>query len=152
MTAGWTRRSLLACSTLLALPLRLRANPLGMEVWKAPNCGCCRLWVAHVQAAGFAVQVHDSGNTAMRLALGLPLRLASCHTARIGGYVIEGHVPAPAIQRLLRERPPALGLAVPGMPVGAPGMDGPGYGVRRDAYDVLLVLADGSTRVFEHHA
>ncbi len=81
----------------------------------------------------------------------MPRHLGSCHTARVDGYVIEGHVPAREIHRLLRERPKALGLAVPGMPIGSPGMDGPEYGRRRDAYDVLLVAADGSTLVYQHY-
>ena len=82
----------------------------------------------------------------------MPQQLGSCHTALVQGYVIEGHVPAQDIQRLLKEKPQALGLAVPGMPIGSPGMDGPAYGGRRDRYEVLLVLKDGSTRVFQRHA
>jgi hypothetical protein len=152
MTQLVRRRSLLASSALWLMAPTLRANPIEVEVWKAPNCVCCKEWVSHMQAAGFAVQVHDTGNTAMRHALAMPMRFASCHTARVAGYVIEGHVPAPVIQRLLRERPQALGLAVPGMPVGSPGMDGPGYGVRRDAYDVLLILEGGASRVYQRYA
>jgi len=119
-----------------------------VEVWKDPNCGCCNDWIRHLQANGFRVQAFDTGNTGMRQRLGMPLELGSCHTARVNGYVIEGHVPATDIQRLLRERPAALGLSVPRMPVGSPGMDGPEYGDRRDPYDVLLVQRDGSTRVY----
>lgn len=126
------------------------ADPL-VEVWKDPNCGCCRDWIAHLQAHGLRVRAHDSGNAAMRQRLGLPARYASCHTARVQGYVIEGHVPASDILRLLRERPAALGLAVPGMPIGSPGMDGPEYGGRRDPYDVLLVQRDGSSRVWARY-
>lgn len=118
------------------------AGPL-IEVWKDPNCGCCKDWITHVQERGFAVKVSDSGNTAMRKRLGIDLKYGSCHTALVGGYAIEGHVPAREIQRLLRERPKALGLAVPGMPVGSPGMDGEVYGNRRDPYDVLLLAAAG---------
>ncbi len=126
------------------------ANPATrVEVWKAPTCGCCGDWIKHLQAQGFVVSVHDTGNTAARARLGLPEALGSCHTALIEGYVIEGHVPAREIRRLLKERPSALGLAVPGMPVGSPGMDGPAYGGRRDPYDVLLVQADGRTRVYQ---
>jgi Cu/Ag efflux protein CusF len=87
----------------------------------------------------------------MRQRLGLPTKFASCHTALIDGYVIEGHVNVSEIQRLLRERPKALGLAVPGMPVGSPGMDGPAYGNRRDPYDVLLVQKDGSSRSYQSY-
>jgi len=123
-----------------------------LQVWKDPNCGCCNDWVALMRADGFQVQVFDTGNTAVRQRLGLPAKYGSCHTALVGGYVIEGHVAAGEIRRLLAEKPQAIGLAVPGMPVGSPGMDGPVYGERRDAYDVLLVQRDGSSRVFQHHA
>jgi hypothetical protein len=123
------------------------AKPL-VEVWKDPNCGCCKDWVAHLEANGFTVRTNDSGNTAARKRLGMPDQLGSCHTARVQGYVIEGHVPAKDIQRLLADKPRALGLSVPRMPVGSPGMDGPEYGGRKDPYDVLLVQRDGSTRIY----
>ena len=123
------------------------AKPL-VEVWKDPNCGCCKDWVAHLEASGFTVRVFDTGNTAARKRLGMPDQLGSCHTARVQGYVIEGHVPAKDMQRLLADKPQALGLSVPRMPVGSPGMDGPEYGGRKDPYDVLLVQRDGSTRIY----
>lgn len=123
-----------------------------LEVWKDPNCGCCKDWIAHMQASGFAVKTYESGNTAARARLGLPQKLGSCHTALVSGYVVEGHVPAREVQRLLRERPDALGLAVPGMPVGSPGMDGPEYRGRKDRFDVLLVNRDGSTRIYQTYA
>jgi len=123
-----------------------------LHLWKDPNCGCCNDWVALMRADGFQIEVFDSGNTAVRQRLGLPAKFGSCHTGLVGGYVIEGHVAPSEIRRLLTEKPKALGLAVPGMPVGSPGMDGPVYGERRDAYDVLLVQRDGSSRVFQHHA
>lgn len=123
-----------------------------LQVWKDPNCGCCNDWVALMRAEGFQVQVFDGGNTAMRQRLGLPAKYGSCHTGLVGGYVVEGHVAASEVRRLLAEKPDAIGLAVPGMPVGSPGMDGPVYGERRDAYDVLLVQRDGGSRVFQHHA
>ena len=110
-----------------------------------------RLWVEHLQDHGFEVKVHDVGNTAVRKRLGLPERLGSCHTATVAGYVIEGHVPAADILRLLRQKPQALGLAVPGMPIGSPGMDGEVYKGRRDAYEVLLVQRDGGTRTFTRY-
>ena len=125
------------------------ATPL--EVWKDPNCGCCQDWVDHMQANGFAVKVHETGNNAVRARLGLPQKLGSCHTALVGGYVVEGHVPASDVRALLQQKPKALGLAVPGMPVGSPGMDGAVYGNRRDPYDVLLVARDGTTRVFNSY-
>jgi hypothetical protein len=123
-----------------------------VEVWKSPTCGCCKDWVRHLEANGFAVKTHDSGNTAMRGRLGIPATLGSCHTALVGGYAIEGHVPAADIVRLLAQKPQgALGLAVPGMPIGSPGMDGPEYGGRRDAYDVLLVHKAGGQSVFRSY-
>jgi hypothetical protein len=138
----------------LVLPAILSAAPgrTQLQVWKDPQCGCCQAWIEHLQAHGFAVEVHDVGNTAARKRLGLPERLASCHTAWVGGYVIEGHVPAVDIERLLKQKPAALGLAVPGMPIGSPGMDGPAYKGRKDAYQVLLVKRDGSTSVFASYA
>ena len=120
-----------------------------VEVWKDPNCGCCKDWMRHLEANGFAVKAHDQGNAAMRRRLGLPEHLGSCHTALVSGYLIEGHVPAREVRRLLRERPDALGLTVPGMPIGSPGMDGPEYGGRIDRYDVLLVDKKGKPRVYQ---
>ncbi|MFN7645098.1 MAG: DUF411 domain-containing protein [Burkholderiales bacterium] len=119
------------------------------EVWKDPSCGCCRDWVAYLEREGFPVVVHDVGNTAARRRLGMPTKVGSCHTATVGGYVIEGHVPVEDIRRLLAQRPAdVLGLAVPGMPVGSPGMDGAIYGDRRDPYDVLRVARDGRIDVY----
>ena len=122
-----------------------------VEVWKDPDCGCCKDWVSHLEASGFQVKVHDSGNAAARARLGVPEKMGSCHTAQIGGYALEGHVPARDIRRLLKERPKAVGLAVPGMPVGSPGMDGPAYNGRKDPYDVLLLQADGGSRVYQSY-
>ena len=152
------RRTLLRMGSALALaPLTWsamaaspRTAPL-IEVWKSPTCGCCHDWIRHLEASGFRTRAFDTGNAEARVRLGMPQRLGSCHTARVEGYVLEGHVPAADIKRLLRERPKALGLAVPAMPVGSPGMDGPEYGGRRDPYDVLLVAADGGTLVYQHH-
>lgn len=127
-----------------------RTMPL-VEVWKDPNCGCCGDWVKHMEASGFKVKVNDTGNTAMRAKLGIDNQYGSCHTALVGGYAIEGHVPAREIQRLLRERPQAIGLAVPGMPVGSPGMDGPVYGGRKDAYNVVLLVRGGGARVYQSY-
>ena len=105
----------------------------------------------HLEANGFTVRASDTGNTTTRAKLGMPARLGSCHTARVAGYVIEGHVPARDIRRLLKERPAAVGLVVPGMPIRSPGMDGPAYGDRRDAYDVQQVHASGTTQVFQSY-
>ena len=138
---------------LAAIGPALAKSPsaIEVEVWKDPECGCCKDWVTHLQSKGFQVTVHDTGNNAVRAQLGMPQKLGSCHTALVQGYVIEGHVPAGDIRRLLKDKPQALGLAVPGMPVGAPGMDGAVYGGRRDHHDVLLVLKDGSSQVFKSY-
>lgn len=117
-----------------------------IEVWKTPTCGCCKSWIEHLQAQGFDVTAHDvAGPADMRRRFGMPDAYGSCHTARVGDYVIEGHVPAADIHRLLAAAPRAVGLAVPGMPVGSPGME---MGARRDPYDVLLVQPDGSAKVW----
>ena len=127
-----------------------KVRPL-VEVWKDPDCGCCKDWVEHLVKSGFDVKVNETGNNAARSALGIPASLGSCHTAKVGGYAFEGHVPAKEMKRILRERPKALGLAVPGMPVGSPGMDGAIYKGRKDPYDVLLVLQDQSTSVYQSY-
>lgn len=138
-------------ATLAPGLLQAASPPTPMSLWKSPTCGCCGDWVTLMEKAGFAVTVNDTGNTAARQRLRIPAALGSCHTAQVGPYAIEGHVPAADIRRLLAERPMAIGLAVPGMPIGSPGMDGPEYGGRRDPYETLLVLPDGSTRVFARH-
>ncbi len=152
-----SRRNLLATMAALALPGTLAALAAGrveaqgapvVEVWKSPTCGCCKDWIAHLEANGFRTMAHDVGNTAMRERLGIAPEYGSCHTARVAGYAVEGHVPAADLHRLLRERPAAIGLAVPRMPVGSPGMDGPEYGGRRDPYDVLLLKRGGGHQVF----
>ena len=151
------RRSLISAAAAFAAAATLPAwaqTPATLpvlQVWKDPNCGCCQDWVKYLQADGFVVQVFDTGNTAVRKRLGLPEKFGSCHTGLVGGYVIEGHVNAREIRRLLAEKPKAIGLAVPGMPVGSPGMDGAVYGDRRDAYDVVLVQHDGTARVYQHY-
>lgn len=119
-----------------------------VDVYKSPNCGCCGAWVEHLRQAGFAVRTHDVNDVpAARQRLGMPERLGSCHTAKVAGYVVEGHVPAADIQRLLKEKPPALGLAVPSMPPGSPGMESP----KPVPYNTLLVQTDGATAVFAKH-
>ena len=148
-----TRRTVLASlGVLLAAPTWAAKPPATpMEVWKDPNCGCCKDWVKHLEQAGFTVRVYDIGNEAKRAALGMPPALGSCHTGVVGGYAIEGHVPAKDIQRLLREKPKALGLSVPGMPIGSPGMDGAIYKGRKDPFNVLLVAANGNSTVFQSY-
>jgi hypothetical protein len=144
-----SRRALLA--GLAAFPVAASRSPACaaqtlplMTVTKDPGCGCCGAWVDHIRAAGFPVEVIESPEvTRLKVRLGVPRDLASCHTAEVGGYVIEGHVPVEAIRRLLAERPRARGLAVPGMPVGSPGMEV--EGVADDTYDVVLFGPGGRT-------
>ncbi len=119
-----------------------------VEVTKTASCGCCAAWVAHMEAAGFEVVAEDvtPGLLARaKIAAGIAPEHASCHTARVEGYVVEGHVPAAEVSRLLAERPEALGLAVPGMPIGSPGME---MGATREPYEVLLLRRDGTAEVF----
>ena len=117
---------------------------------KHPTCGCCSVWIEHVREAGFPVEAHDVEDmAAVKDGAGVPEAMGSCHTAEVGGYFIEGHVPAADIARLLRERPAARGLAVPGMPLGSPGMEHPDGIVH--PYKVMLVLEDGSAREFSRY-
>jgi hypothetical protein len=153
MTVNLKRRRLaglmLAAPAAIALTsggVRAAAPPV-VEVYKNANCGCCNDWIKYLQENGFpTVRAYDVGNAKKRAEVGMSLRFGSCHTALIDGYVIEGHVPVREIKRLLAERPKALGLAVPGMPLGSPGMevdDG-----RVDRYDVLLVQKDESSKIY----
>jgi len=128
----------------LGLPAVAATSPL-VEVWKDPTCGCCKEWMAHLRNAGFTVTAHDSGNETARAKAGIARQYASCHTALVEGYAIEGHVPAREIQRLLKERPDAIGLAVPGMVIGSPGME---QGGRVDPYSVLLLHRDGGSSTY----
>lgn len=122
-----------------------------IEVYKSATCGCCTQWIDHLRANGFKVNAQNVPNTAVyRTKLGVPPSLGSCHTGTIGGYALEGHVPAADIKRLLAEKPKATGLAVPGMPMGSPGMEVAGEPA--DAYDVLLFQADGKYKVYSHYA
>jgi hypothetical protein len=128
----------------------MAADPRLVVVHKDESCGCCHLWVEHLQKSGFQVRVRnvtDLGGIKERV--GVPYGMGSCHTARVGGYFIEGHVPAADIVRLLEQKPDAKGLTVPGMPAGSPGMELPSGEVQ--PYDVHLVARDGSTTVFMHH-
>lgn len=145
------RRSLLGALAALPLAGSLPAwSATPIHVFKNPSCGCCLAWIDHLKAAGFAVKVTDTDDTiSVRQRLGMPDRFGSCHTATIEGYVLEGHVPASDVKRMLSQRPKALGLAVPGMPVGSPGME---YGDRKDPYDVFLVERNGSATVFASYA
>lgn len=148
-----SRRLLIASGAALAFAGRAQARTPGsraLVVYKSPTCGCCDGWVTHMRQAGFTVAVHvvaDPGT--VRRARGMPDALASCHTGVIDGYAIEGHVPAADVVRLLAERPEAVGLALPGMPMGSPGMETPDG--RKQPFDTLLVLRSGQTRVFGRH-
>ena len=145
--AAITRRTVLSLPLLAAATLRA-ANPQ-ISIYKTPTCGCCTKWVTHLKANGFDTKATDVPDTAeYRKRYGVPDRLQSCHTAIVAGYTVEGHVPAADIHRLLKTRPKGKGLAVPGMPLGSPGMEA----TRRDPYEVLLFQADGSTSVFQKYA
>lgn len=152
-TVTLNRRRLLAGAVLTGMtgPAHAQARPArNLTIYKTPACGCCDGWVRHMRAAGFVATVtllDDLGP--IRRGRGLPETLASCHSGVIGVYLIEGHVPAADVIRLLNQRPAAVGLAVPGMPLGSPGMETPQG--RKDPFDTLLVLRGGATRVFSRH-
>ncbi len=119
-----------------------------MVVYKTPTCGCCAKWVDHVKANGFRVEIHDVSQADMNARKAewrVPGEMHSCHTAKVGDYVLEGHIPAAEIKRLLAEKPAVAGIAVPGMPMGSPGMEGP---YPADRYDVVAFTHDGQTSVF----
>src|SRR3954470_19015567 len=148
-----TATTALSGAALLALRPAVSAaasKPTAITVYKDPSCGCCTKWVSHLQANGFAPDVHDrSDMDTLKDSLGVPAALRSCHTAVAGKYVIEGHVPAADVKRLLATKPAGtLGLAAPGMPAGSPGME---MGARHDRYDVIAFGAKGTTSVFAQH-
>jgi hypothetical protein len=143
----FSRRSVVAVLTLLATARPALASARTLEVWKSRGCGCCSARARHFEQAGFATRIVEVDDLApIRAEAGVPADLAGCHTARLDGYVIEGHVPVAAVQRLLAERPAVLGLAVPGMPVGSPGMEVPGQPAA--PFTVLAFSADGSRAPF----
>ncbi len=124
------------------------ATPV-IDVYKSPTCGCCNKWIDHLKANGFTVRSHDTDNVAQhKVRLGVPPAYGSCHTAEIGGYLVEGHVPAGDIKRLLKEKPSARGLIVPAMPAGSPGME---TGGRKDSYKVFIVNPNGSARTYAQY-
>ena len=144
------RRDFLAIAAVAAfIPAEAPAAPgAHIEVYKSPACGCCGKWAEYLRQSGFSVSVNEIRDLpGFRTKSGIPKALASCHTAIVDGYVVEGHVPAADIWDLLKNRPKSLGLAVPGMPSGSPGMDAP----HAEPYDVLLVQMDGTTRVFRSY-
>lgn len=150
-TRRWLMASAIQAAAMLVLsrPSRAAETLSKMTVTRDPNCGCCGGWVAHVRAAGFPVEVIEAADLApLKARLGVPDALISCHTAEASGYVVEGHVPAEAVKRLLAERPQAIGLAVAGMPVGSPGMEVPG--TPPETYEVVL-FGPGQQRVFARY-
>ncbi|MGH9253894.1 MAG: DUF411 domain-containing protein [Vicinamibacterales bacterium] len=121
-----------------------------VQVYKSPTCGCCANWVKHLQQHGFRTQVTETDNVAdIKAQHRIPARVQSCHTAVVDGYVLEGHVPAADVQRLLKERPAVVGLAVPGMPIGSPGMEVPN--MKPQAYDVVAFDKQGALKVYASH-
>ncbi len=142
------RNFVVAVALALAAPAAIAQQMPLVEVWKSDSCGCCGEWVKHMQKNGFATKIHRvEDNSPMRRALGIPERMGSCHTAKVGGYAIEGHVPAADVKRLLAEKPKAKGLTAPGMPQGSPGMDIP----NSPPYETYLVRNDGSAQFFARH-
>ena len=141
-------RFLLAASLLLGAAHSAAATGQSMLVLKSSGCGCCLAWIEHLERAGFSVEARDLPmGTLMKekLDAGLKPGLTSCHTGKVSGYIVEGHVPALEIKRMLAERPDAIGLSVPNMPAGSPGME---YGGKTEPYEVLLVLRDGTSKVY----
>ena len=141
------KASVVLATAFLALAGPSLAAPL-IDVYKNPSCGCCGQWIAYLQKAGYQVATHNVTDiSAARKKLGMPEKYGSCHTEKVGNYLLEGHVPVADIKRLLKEKPQAIGIAVPGMPAGSPGMDIP----NSPPYETLLVQPDGSSRVFARH-
>lgn len=135
--------------TLGVLNLPQQATAAGLVVYKSPTCGCCKGWVDHMRANGFDVEVQERDDVSpIKRKMGVPQQLQSCHTAKVEDYVIEGHVPAADVKRLLKEKPDVVGLTAPGMPIGSPGME---MGPRKDPYDVLTFKKSGQTAVFASH-
>ncbi len=149
-----TRRAMLACTASFAVSVPVVGTAQdgpAIHVLKDPNCGCCAAWIEILREDGFTVTTERSFGTLLirhKLENGIPQKMTSCHTGEIEGYMIEGHVPAADIRRLLAERPDAVGLAVPGMPYGSPGM---GPEDKREAYEVFLIRKDGSTEIFSRY-
>jgi hypothetical protein len=136
---------------LLAAALPVWAGGLPpVEVWKSPTCGCCVAWIEHMRANGFTVRIHDTDDVAaQKRRLGVPYAYGSCHTAEVGGYLVEGHVPAAQVKRLLAERPQARGLIVPGMPGRSPGMEG--QSDHNGPYEVLLLGRNADVSRYAHY-
>lgn len=147
----------IAALAIAALGIGIAAQPKPMSsrtpmvVYKTPTCGCCTLWVEHMRQNGFQPEVHDVSASEVRAvskAAGLKDDGTSCHTAKVGSYIVEGHVPASDVQRMLKEKPAIAGIAAPGMPMGSPGME---QGGAKEPYDVVAFTKDGKTTVFAKH-
>lgn len=150
----WASLLLAACGSTGSEQQQVAAAPAAappadtLVVYKTPACGCCRAWIEHMEQNGFAVVAHDESATALshrKREAGIADDLVSCHTARVRGYLVEGHVPADLVRRMLTERPPIAGLAVPGMPAGSPGMEG----IRKEKYEVIAFRRDGRREVYD---
>ena len=141
--------STLACGAALGLAAPAFASPDEVVMYKDPNCGCCGKWAEHMREHGFKVkEVATAEMGQVKGEAGVPQALGSCHTARVGGYVVEGHVPAADVRRMLTEKPAIAGISAPGMPMGSPGMEGP---YPADRYDVVSFDAQGRTAVYASH-
>ena len=152
----WYRTTLLTVAAAFAAALLINSGSSAQQkapvvnVFKTATCGCCSKWVDHMKAAGFEMRVQDVEDiAAVKKRLGVADEISSCHTSQVDGYVIEGHVPASSVQRLLKERPKIAGLAVPGMPMGSPGMEVPSG--QKDAYSVVAFGGGQPPRVYERH-
>ncbi|MEQ1945474.1 DUF411 domain-containing protein [Mesorhizobium sp. VNQ89] len=146
------RSGMMAAALTLAMAGIASAEVLRFDLAKTQSCGCCVAYVKRLEARGHVVEARNLPMATlieMKVASGIPPEMTSCHTSKVAGYTIEGHVPVEDIERLIAEAPDAIGLAVPGMPVGSPGME---YGDSRDAYDVFLIKKDGTTSVFQSYA
>jgi hypothetical protein len=143
------RKTLFGAIAVAAMFAGGAAHAATLTVYKSPSCGCCAKWIEHVQAHGFTVNTIQSDDMmAVKKRLGVPDDAASCHTTKVGNYVVEGHVPAADIKRLLAQKPKARGIAVAGMPMGSPGMD---VGGQRQPYATMLIGSNGKLTVFARH-
>ena len=143
------RKTLLGTLAFAAMFVGTAAHAATLTVYKAPSCGCCAKWIEHVEKHGFTVTtVPTDDMMAVKKRLGVPDEVMSCHTTKVGNYVVEGHVPAADIKRLLAQKPKARGIAVAGMPMGSPGMD---FGGQRQPYATMLIGSNGKTSVYANH-
>jgi hypothetical protein len=142
--------TLMMCAGLLAAASAQRPAATMVQVYKSPTCGCCSQWMEHLRQHGFSVQSTDLEDvTAIKAKHGVPKQVQSCHTALVGGYVVDGHVPAADVQRMLKERPAIVGIGVAGMPIGSPGMEVPG--VKPQAYSVMAFDKQGKSEIYATH-